>query len=186
MQNTLETSVTVKTGRDAVFEARIEKVMTAVDLHDAHLRDYLFRLTGQWQDAEDLTQELWKYVLLHFPSEKIDCLPLLRVKAKQLFLDHYRAVRRRSEILTDEIPETAINGENETYYSEEGEAELKEKFWANFPGIELSPQQREAIWLHSRYGYSYEAIGQKLATPTSTIGDWIALGRKKISNFLNP
>lgn len=171
---------------EAQFERRLELVMASVDLHHVHLRDYLHQLTQQWQDAEDILQELWRYVLLHFPEDKIGSLSLLRVKSYQLFVDHYRAARRRPEILTDEIPETPGAVSGEASFSEEEEAGLKARFWREFHGIELSEAQKEVLWLHGRYGFTYQEIGQRLGVPSSTVGDWVVLGRERIRTFLNP
>src|SRR6218665_931539 len=88
---------------DAAFERRMEAVSQTVNAHHAYIRDYLFRLTHQWQDAENLIQELWSYVLLHFDEDKIGSLPLLRRKAYQLFVDHYRRLKRRSEVLSGNV-----------------------------------------------------------------------------------
>ena len=90
---------------EAVFERRVAAVSQSVDDFHTYLLKYLFSLTRQWQDAENLLQDLWRYVLLHFDEDKIHALPLLRRKAYHLFLDHYRRQVRRGEVLTDETPE---------------------------------------------------------------------------------
>lgn len=169
----------------ALFQHRLDKVMTSVDLYQTHLQDYLYRMTRQWQDAEDLLQELWRYVLLHFPEDKIDSLSLLRRKAYQLFVDHYRAAKRRPEIITDELPELPVSGEHQAVITDAGEAELKERFWREFHGIELSDAQKDVLWLHARYGQTYQEIERHLGVPASTVGDWIALGRERLADYLN-
>lgn len=170
---------------EAVFQQRLDKVMASVDLYHTHLQDYLYRLTRQWQDAEDILQELWRYVLLYFPEEKIDSLSLLRRKAYQLFVDHYRAAKRRPEVLTDELPELAVSGAGQTSFSDAGEAEMKERFWREFHGVELSDAQKDVLWHHARYGRTYQEIERELGVPASTVGDWIALGRERLAEYLN-
>jgi len=181
----LETETLAIRDDAAEFERRLDKVLEAVDLHQANLLRYLYRFTQQWQDAEDILQELWKYVLLHFDADKIQSLALLRLKARQLFFDHYRIIRRRREVLTDEVPEVPADSFQEQSFSEASEAGLKEKFLELLPPHQLTPAQLEALWLYARYGFSYEAIGQKLGVGTSTVGDWIALARKRIREYLN-
>ena len=78
-----------KTAAEEKFSRRVELVMASVDLHHTGLLNYLRSLAGH-HDAEDILQELWKFVVVHFAEDKIDCLPLLRRKAYQLFVDHYR------------------------------------------------------------------------------------------------
>ena len=170
---------------DALFQQRLDKVMASVDLHHTHLLDYLYRMTRQWQDAEDILQELWRYVLLHFPEDKIESLSLLRRKAYQLFVDHYRAAKRRPEIFTDELPEVPVSGAGQAPFSDAGEAELKERFWREFHGIELSDAQKNVLWMHARYGQTYQEIERQVGVPASTVGDWIALGRERLTDYLN-
>jgi len=169
---------------EMAFNQRVEKVMASVDLHHCHLQDYLYRLTRHWQDAEDLLQELWRYVLLHFPEDKIESLMLLRRKAYQLFVDHYRAAKRRPEVFTDDLPEAPASQAREQSFSEAEEARLKTCFWQEFHDIDLSDTQKDALWLHARYGHTYQEIEERLGVPASTVGDWIALGRKQLAEYL--
>src|ERR1700761_9421738 len=80
------------------FDRRVELVMASVDLHHTYLLNYLRSMAGH-HDAEDILQELWKFVVVHFSEDKIDCLPLLRRKAYQLFIDHYRKNRARGILM---------------------------------------------------------------------------------------
>lgn len=169
---------------EALFDRRLELVAEAIDLYHTYLHSYLFSLTHHWQDAQDLAQELWRHVLLHFPLEKIGQLGLLRRKAYQLFVDRYRSRRRRSEILTDELEDLDPAPPDREAFTQAEEAALKERFWAEYPGIDLTDTQKEALWQHARYGYTYEEIAERIGVPKSTIGDWIALGRKKLKEQL--
>ncbi len=164
---------------------RMEAVLRSVDLYHTHLQDYLYRLTHQWQDAEDILQELWRYVLLQFPEDRIESLSLLRRKAYQLFIDRYRAARRRPEILTSELPELPVEGSAQVRFSDAGEAEMKACFWREFHGVELSDPQKDVLWLHARYGHTYQEIEKITGVPASTVGDWVALGRERLAEYLN-
>jgi DNA-directed RNA polymerase specialized sigma24 family protein len=170
---------------EAAFERRMAAVSQAVDNYHRYLLDYLFRLTRQWQDAENLLQDLWRHVLLNFDEDKIHALPLLRRKAYQLFIDHYRRQVRRGEVLSEDMPEIPAQQHNAASFSDAGEAALREKFWAEYPGIELTEAQKEALWLHARYGFTFKEIEGQTGTPASTVGDWIALGRKKLAEAIN-
>ncbi|PTX94749.1 hypothetical protein DB346_22315 [Verrucomicrobia bacterium LW23] len=154
------------------------------DYH-AYLQDYLYRLTRQWQDAENLLQDLWSHVLLHFDEDKIHCLPLLRRKAYQLFIDHYRRQIRRAEVTTDELPEIPVQPSRFAASTEAEESALMKRFWAEYPGVELTGQQKEAIWLHARHGFTYKEIEERTGIPSSTVGDWIALARRKLADAIN-
>lgn len=178
-------SATQTAHNEAVFNARLEKVMVAVDLHHCILHDYLYRLTRHWQDAEDILQDLWRYVLLHFPEDKIDSLSLLRRKAYQLFVDHYRAAKRRPELVEGELPEMPTTGQLQPAVTDAGEAQMKSRFWGEFHGIELTDQQKDVLWLHGRYGQTYQEIAQATGIAPSTVGDWITLGRERLADYLN-
>jgi DNA-directed RNA polymerase specialized sigma24 family protein len=170
---------------EAAFERRLAAVTQAVDDYQRYLLDYLFRLTRQWQDAENLLQDLWRHVLLHFDEDKIHTLPLLRRKAYQLFIDHYRRQVRRGEILSETVPEQPASPGSAASFTNEGEAALRKKFWAEYPGIELTAPQKEALWLHARYGFTFKEIEQQTGTAASTVGDWVMLGRKKLAEAIN-
>lgn len=169
---------------EAAFERKMALVSQAVSDYHAYLREYLYRMTRQWQDAENLLQDLWRHVLLNFDEDKIQCLPLLRRKAYQLFIDHYRRQVRRGEILSDELPEVPVSGARASI-TDDDEAGLKKKFWADYPKIELTEQQKDALWLHARYGFTFKEIEKQLGVPASTVGDWITLGRKKLAEAIN-
>lgn len=159
--------------------------MKSVDLHHTLLLGYLGHLTRHRQDAEDLAQDLWRYVLKHFPEEKIGCLPLLRRKAYQLFVDLYRAKQRKRENLTGEMPDLASTVVRENQFSAAEEAALKERFWREYPGLDLTEPQKEVLWLHARYGFTYKEIETRIGIAASTVGDWIALGRERLGAVLD-
>lgn len=169
---------------DDAFERRMRAVGQSVDDYHAYLVDYLYRLTGQWQDAENLAQDLWRYVIVHFDEDGIRSLPLLRRKAYQLFIDHYRRLTRRGEILSDNLPETPAP-QTPNDFTDEGETALRERFWSDYPGIELTDAQKEALWLHARYGFTCKEIEAILSVPSSTVGDWIKLGRARLAERIN-
>lgn len=169
---------------EAAFERRLATVTQAVDDYHTYLLNYLYRMTHQWQDAENLMQDLWRHVLMNFDEDKIQCLPLLRRKAYQLFIDHYRRQVRRGEILSDELPEVPVSGARASI-TDDDEAGLKKKFWADYPKINLTGQQKDALWLHARYGFTFKEIEKQLGVPASTVGDWITLGRKKLAEAIN-
>ncbi len=170
---------------EAAFERRMGAVAQAVEDYHTYLLNYLSRLTRQHQDAENLLQDLWRHVLLNFDEDKIHALPLLRRKAYQMFVDHYRRQVRRGEVLSDSVPDMPASETAAASFSDAGEAALRQKFWAEYPGIELTEPQKEALWLHARYGFTFKEIEKQTGTAASTIGDWITLGRKKLAEAIN-
>ena len=169
---------------EAAFARRMARVMEAVNLHHTHLVDYLRRRTRDHHTAQDIAQDLWAYVVVHFPEDQIGNLSLLRRKSYQLFVDRYRAALRRRETITADLPDIALAAPRENHFSAAGEAELREKFWREFPGIELDAAQREVLWQHARYGFTIKEIAARTGVAPSTVGDWIQLGRARLGAYL--
>lgn len=166
---------------DQRFDHRLALVEQAIDLHHSHLTDYLHSLTRNWHDAQDIAQELWKHILLHFPEEKISQLGILRRKAYQLFVDHYRRRGRRLETPMDLLPEIPVPARSREAATAQEEQALFVRFWSEFPGVDLSDRQKECLWRYARYGYTIHEIAADLSIPKSTVADWIALARRKIA-----
>ncbi len=166
------------------FDVRLAAVTDAIDRHGVYLENYLMNLTRNHADAEDLASQLWVHVLHKFKAEQIGSLPLIRRKAYQLFVDHYRKKIRRREDIRDELPEQGIRHVGKEAYTSAEEAALRERFWAEYP-IDLPAPQREVIWLSARYGFTIEEIAQRMKLPTSTVGDWLQRGRQKLADHLN-
>lgn len=171
---------------EAEFSLRQEAVLRSIQLHHRYLLHFLHEMTRQWQDAENLAQELWSYVLRRFPLEEMENLTLLRRKAKQLFLDTYRKKLRRGEHLSDLEVETALVGTegNEEAHTEEEEAALKKRFFEQFPNTGLTAEQEEVLWLYGRYGYTLAELREQTGVPISTLSDWIRLGRERLAAAL--
>lgn len=170
---------------DAEFERRKALVMRSVDLYQDYLMYDAYEKTRNWHDAENLMQDLWEHVLLHFREEYIGNLGILRRKLFQKFVDEYRYKKRRSEVLTDRPPEPAEPSAAAEALTDAEEAALKVRFWEEYPDIALTDLQKQAVWLHARFGYTYQEVAQKIGVPKSTIGDWIAHARTELTRYLN-
>jgi RNA polymerase sigma factor (sigma-70 family) len=167
---------------EAVFERRMELTMASVDLYHTCLLGYLRSLAGH-HDAEDILQELWKFVVVHFPEDKIQSFSLLRRKAYQLFVDYYR--RKKSQgALMEKIEHEPPAEKHEYVFGDEEEARLQKKFWQEFP-VELTDAQRKVLWHYARYGMTFAEIETALGVKASTACDWVKLGREKLQSYLD-
>jgi DNA-directed RNA polymerase specialized sigma24 family protein len=163
------------------FSRRMELVVESIDLHHTCLLNYLRSMAGH-HNAEDILQELWKFVVVHFPEDKIDCLPLLRRKAYQLFVDDYRKNVSRGNVMEKARHEIA-DDEPKYVYDEADEGRLQEKFWREFP-VELTHEQKMVIWHHARYGLTFSEIETELGVKASTAHDWVKLARKQLEKYV--
>jgi len=71
--------------------------------------------------------------------------------------------------------------------TEAEERALQDQFWSEFPNIKLTEFQRQCLWLHARYQWSYSEIATKYGTGKSTVGDAITKARRALKSYLqNP
>jgi DNA-directed RNA polymerase specialized sigma24 family protein len=167
---------------EAMFNRRMQLVMESVSLHHRYLVTYLMSFAPH-SNVEDVVQDLWKYVILNFPIEKIQDLGLLRRKAYQIFVDHYRKARTLNEMKA-KVELEPLPEHGEAAFDDRSEAELKERFWLEYD-IGLTDQQQEVVWQHARYGLTFEEIEMMLGVKASTAFDWVRLARKKLAAVLN-
>ncbi len=146
-----------------------------------------YRFTGQRQEAEDLTQEV--FVRVFRTLEKFDPnqgslnVWMYRV-ARNLLIDHYRATRRdrMTSSLDDdtsfELPDTKAPSPHRA--AELGE--LRETLQKAL--TRLSPELREAVVMRDLQGMEYREIGQVLAIPDGTVKSRINRGRAELAKVL--
>lgn len=156
-----------------------------MDEYHEYLKGFVTRLSGNDVVAQDILQELWRWALVRASEDAINDLPLLTWKARRLFYDHLRKTRKGRENFSQEIPETLESSQFQESGTEEDENALKDRFWEQFSGIDLTQEQMDAIWLYARYGYTYSEIAEKMNVGQSTIGDWIKLSRERMRKYID-
>lgn len=167
------------------FLKRKALIMEAVDLYQVSLRNYVHSMTRNFHDAENIMQELWVFVFRHFSEADITNFNFLRRKAYQLYVDHWRRKKRKAETDLEEIEYTLETPPYDESLTEEDEKRFKEKFWSGFPHVDLTNEQKDALWLKARFGYTIEEISEMTGKPSSTIGDWIKRSRSELKKYLS-
>ena len=171
---------------DEIYERRCRLVEESVELHHTRLLYYAYALTKNWHDAENIMQRLWTYVLLRMEEHNIKRESVLFDKTKKLVLDHYRANQRRPFGHADEFEENLFFAkQSQEVCDDEEELRFKNSFFAEYLDCGLTEPQKDVLWLHARYGFTYAEISERVGVAVSTIGDWIVTGRKKIAEELN-
>lgn len=150
--------IQIENQTEADLDRRAQLLTQAAKQHHLSLLHFVPGMTRQWQDAENIVQDLWRYVLIYFPEENITKKRVLFSKARSLVIDHVRASKRKPAINGEEFTEFhAAKQSQETATSAEKER-LKQSFFADYPGLQLSEDQRQVLWLHARYGFTYTEI----------------------------
>jgi len=170
---------------NAEFDRRMALVTRSIDQYHTYLQHYLYGLTRQWQDAEDVLQELWQEVLMHFDEAMIGEVGILRRRARQLCANRFRAAVRRFEVINSEPGEHAIAPATGEPMSEAEEAALQVRFWEEYQGDRLTQGQRDCLWQVARHRLSHQEIADLYGLPKSTVTDWIARARQHIRSLLN-
>lgn len=170
---------------DEEFDNRFRKVEESIDRYGTYLQNYLYSLTRNWFDAKVLTDDLFLYVLhKNYPEDKILSLRCLRRKGYCLFVDYWRSRRRSPVVNVEEVPDIQESPAVEPDYTPMEDREFREQFFSEYP-VDLSKEEKEALWLHCRHSYTFKEIGKIMGKPPSTVGHWIARSRKVFAEFVN-
>jgi RNA polymerase sigma-70 factor (ECF subfamily) len=160
-----------------------------VRLHTRKVYALCYRFTGQNQEAQDLTQEVFLRVfrtLRTFRSAEGSFATWLARVTRNLLIDHYR--RTRQDRVTDSIEEQL------PMLEEEGAAasarpdhtvvgrEASEILQATLQ--RLSPDLREAVILRDLQEMEYREIAEVLQIPEGTVKSRINRGRAELGRLL--
>ena len=183
--NDVEASTSKQTGTGA-FDAGVGDMPSWAELVSEHadgVYRLAYRLSGNQQDAEDLTQETFMRVFRSLKSYKPGAFKgwLHRITTN-LFLD---MVRHRATIRMEALNET-------TYDKYPGSEPMPDEAYINSnldPTLEsalfsLSPDYRVAVVLCDMEGMSYEEIAETLGVKMGTVRSRIHRGRKQLREYI--
>ena len=171
--------------RDAEnFDTRLKLVEQAIDEHGSYLLSYLKGLTKQKEDAEELFDDLWIWVLNKLPEDRIFHLGVLRRKAYQLFVDRWRKQSRDPVIGVEDLPETSSPDSRNEALTDAEELRFKSRFFAEYD-VDLTSQQKDVLLLSARMGYTHREISYMVGIPASTVGYCLLKCRQVFADYLN-
>lgn len=147
------------------------------------LWNYLIRLAGNRDDAEDLIQETFVKVYKHIKTidPKKNLKSWIYTIATNTAYDHLRKRKRESLVTLDEDYET--NLENIAYYSVSVEKNIEN-------GDVLSAINRldvlykSPVLLYYKDGFSYEEISEMLSIPINTLKTRLSRAKKQLATLL--
>lgn len=166
------------------FDARLKLVEQAIDEHGSYLLSYLKSLTKQKEDAEELFDDLWIWVLNKLPEDRIFHVGVLRRKAYQLFVDRWRKQKRNPVFAVEDLPDVSSPDTQSEALTDEEEEQFKIRFFSEYD-VNLSEKQKHVLWLSARMGYTHREISDLIGIPASTVGDWLLQCREAFADYLN-
>jgi len=150
-----------------------------------------YRMTGNPDDAEDLTQEAflnaWRG-LTRFQGQSAFSTWLYRLTSNAC-VDFLRKKKRRGELSMtlddDEDQEERQADLPDERWSPQAVVERQETVEAVRQGLSaLSPDHKEVLLLRELEGLSYREIGDRLGLEEGTVKSRIARGRRALRDFL--
>jgi RNA polymerase sigma-70 factor (ECF subfamily) len=166
-------------GDDAAWEAVLQA-------HTRKIYNLCYRFTGRYEDAEDLTQEVFIKVfrtLKSYDPVQAKLATWINRIARNHLVDHYRRTRgdRVTSALDDQIPIADPSAEGHPASRVESR-ERRERLQAGLN--KLSPDLREAVLLRDLQDLDYAEIAQVLEVPEGTVKSRINRGRLELARVL--
>ena len=162
---------------------------TVVRRHQKRIYNFAYRFNGRFDEAEDLTQEIFLKVYRTLHTYKLDLGAfetwLMRV-SRNCIIDHYRRAkteRSRTDTLEGEHEQVA---ETRNRFADPSDLleqrELSERVHAAL--VQLSDDLREAVILRDLEGFAYEEIVDIINVPMGTVKSRINRGRVEMAKIL--
>ena len=159
-----------------------------VRLYTKRVYNFCYRFTGNWSDAEDLTQEVFMRVYKMLKSYNLQegaFSTWLMSVTRNLLVDHYRKHKRESnDVALEEVFET-VEANPSKYKSADDRIATDDKVALVRWGLSrLSPDLREAVMLRDCEEMRYDEIAAVLRVPEGTVKSRINRGRIELARLL--
>ncbi len=160
-----------------------------VRLHTRRVYALCFRFTGNNQEAQDLTQEVFLRVfrtVKTFRSTEGSFATWLARVTRNLLIDHYRRTRqeRVTDSIEDQLPVLEEVGAVASTRPDHVVAGLEASEILRAALQRLSPDLREAVILRDLQEMEYREIADVLQIPEGTVKSRINRGRAELARLL--
>ncbi|HUX10487.1 MAG TPA: RNA polymerase sigma factor [Terriglobia bacterium] len=166
-------------GDDVAWEALLQ-------VHTRKIYNLCYRFTGRYEDAEDLTQEVFIKVfrtLKSYDPVQAKFATWVSRIARNHLVDHYRRTRR--DRVTSTLDEQMPIADHSLEGHPARQVELREQREKLQAGLDkLSPDLREAVILRDLQDQDYGEIAQILEIPEGTVKSRINRGRLELARVL--
>ena len=157
--------------------------------HHQRVYNLAYRYNGRFDEAEDLTQEIFLkvYRTLHTYKPELGAFEtwMMRV-SRNCIIDHYRKLkteRRQTDSLEGEHDQVAETGNRFANPAEVlDQRELSERDHGAL--LRLSEDLREVLILRDLEGFAYEEIVEIVRVPIGTVKSRINRGRVEMAKML--
>jgi RNA polymerase sigma-70 factor (ECF subfamily) len=156
--------------------------------HTRRVYNLAYRFTGNRQESEDLSQEVFLRVYRTLASYRAvhgQFTTWLTSVTRNLLIDHYRRTRRDrlTDSIDDQLPhveqkESAARRPDEAASAGELSAKVQQALQR------ISPELREAVILRDLQGLDYREIQVVLQVPEGTVKSRINRGRIELARLL--
>ncbi|MFC2171678.1 RNA polymerase sigma factor [Acidobacteriota bacterium] len=144
-----------------------------------------YQFVGRYEEAEDLTQELFLKIFSSLDRFKEDGnFPRWLMKiARNLCIDHYRRRKKEMELVVANGEEALLPADAKA--DPYGRARRKEKREILREALnQLPPDLKTAVVMRDIQGYSYKEIAAGLKVPEGTVKSRINRGRTELARLL--
>ena len=144
-----------------------------------------YKFTGNHDEAEDLTQEIFLKVFKSLDkfNRDADFSTWLSSVARNYCIDHYRASKREKEVLVEDA--LAYDLAPASYGNPYRALEDQDRRSLMRRGLEQLPDKlREAVILRDLQGLTYHEMATRLALPEGTVKSRINRGREELARLL--
>lgn len=141
-----------------------------------------FKFTGRFEEAEDLTQEVFfkVYKALHSYKKEQDFSWWLVSISRNACIDYYRSVKREKKVLSNDLNE--LKNFKFQGLSPQGNMEATERSKALRESLgELPDDLRRVLILRDLQGFSYKEIADQLNLAEGTVKSRIHRGRAELA-----
>lgn len=177
-QNLNEEKYLLNLAKSGDIEA-FEKILF---LYEKPIYNYIYRLTGQKQDAEDLTQKTFIKLYKSLKTINLDknFKSWLYKIATNTVYDWFRKKKREAELLISDQEEYFETLEQEdAYYNLETNRELETAL------NELKPIYKSVLLLFYKESLPYQEIAQALNLPLNTVKTYLYRAKQALKKELN-
>ena len=166
-----------------VLKGDLDAYEAIIQDHQASVFNVCYRILGNRQEAEDLTQEAfiraYQKLSRYDPSRPFG--PWMRTLAANLCYNHIKKARLERVPLEDEKDQLKDNPSNDP----ENLLELSQEHRVLYQALwKLPDNQRIALELRHFQGLSYQDMAETLNLPLNTVRSHLYRGRQRLAEIL--